>query len=270
VTVGAVTTPDLRRPVSSVGGVVVLTFLLAACTSPGGHHGHARTTTTTASTPPTTSAAASGVRTVLSPVGLNIRAQPSASGAVEQTAAQGTVVTVLGQTDQNGGWFQVKGTTVTGWISSNPTLSAPGRYTPYSSVPLQVSLLYPAAWTVAEQPPASTVFHVPPGHDTVVVSTASTVDQLGRGRAGFQRTNSEQVVVCGVTTMLATYSQTGATASSTQPAGVVSERYLAQVHLTLDPMHALGIDANLSDLSQLDAFRSIVDSVTFPFPQCRP
>ena len=254
-----------RRVGWSPGPVIVAAVVSAACTSPGGHRGHVRSPTTTASTPVTTSAAASGVRTILSPVGLNIRDQPSTSGTVLQTAAHGTVVTVLGQT---GGWFQVKGATVTGWISNNPVLSAPGRYTPYSSVVLQVSLLYPEGWTVSEQPPTRTVFHVPPAHDTVVVSIAPTVGQLGQGNPGFQRTSSEQVVVCGVTTTLVAYSQAGTGTSSAQAGGVTSEHYLAQVRLALDPQHALGIDGNLSDVSELDAFRSVVSSVTFPFPQC--
>jgi hypothetical protein len=140
----------------------------------------------------------------------------------------------------------------------------------YSSTQHQVSLLYPEGWIVAETPPASVVFHLPPGTSTVVVTTATTVDQLGRGRVGYQRTKSEQVVVCGVTGTLATYSEAGTSASTSLPAGVVDERYLAQVHLTLDPQHALGLDANLGDQSQLDMFRGVVNSVTFPFPQCGP
>jgi len=248
--------------------VLVLAVLLSACTA----HGTPHTTTRppTPSGPTTTSATATGVRTVLSAIGLNVRAQPAKSAAIVQTAAQGTVLTVTGQTDQNGGWFQVKGTTISGWISSDPSLSAPGKYLPYSSTQLQVSLLYPETWTVAEVPPTNVVLHVPPGHDTVVVSTAPAVDQLGRGRNGYQRTNTEQVLVCGVTSTLATYSQVGAAASTTQPGGVVNERYLVQVHLALDPQHALGIAANLSDLAQLDAYKSVVDSATFPFPQCQP
>jgi hypothetical protein len=80
------------------------------------------------------------------------------------------------------------------------------------------------------------------------------------------------VVVCGVTGDLVTYSQTNANAApaTTQaPAGgVVVERYLVQVHLTLDAQHALGVDANLADLAQLETVKDVLYSLSFPFPQC--
>lgn len=249
--------------------VLGLALVLSACSSPNGPRTTGRATTSTTSSPLTSTTPASGVRTVLSPIGLNVRAQPSKAATVLLTAAEGAVLTVLAQTDQ-GGWFEVKGPTVMGWISDDPTLSAPGSFTSYSSSQHQLSLLYPEGWTTAESPPASVVFHPSPGNDTVVVTTAATVDQLGHGRPGYHQTNSEQLVVCGVTGDLVTYVQVGATTTSPQPAGVVAEHYLAQVHLTLDPQHALGIDANLSDTSLLKSLRDVLNSVTFPFPQCRP
>jgi hypothetical protein len=134
-----------------------------------------------------------------------------------------------------------------------------------------VSLLYPEGWTPSESPPASVVFRPSSGNDTVVVTTAATVDQLGSGRVGYHQTNSEQVVACGVTGDLVTYEQVGAATTTTKPGGAVAEkRYLVRVRLTLDSQHALGIDANLSDTSQLQSYRDLVNSVTFPFPQCRP
>ena len=251
--------------------VLALALVLSACSSPSGQHATGRTTTTNSATsaPPTTTPA-SGVRTVLSPIGLNIHAQPTKAATVLRTAAEGALLTVLAQTDQGGSWFEVKGPTVTGWISGDPTLSAPGSFTSYSSTQHQLSLLYPEGWTVTESPPASVVFHPSQGGDTVVVTTAATVDQLSRGRPGYHQTNDEQVVVCGVTGDLVTFVQVGTTTTTTQPGGVVPERYLAQVHLTLDAQHALGLDANLSDLTLLTSFRYVLNSVTFPFPQCQP
>lgn len=254
--------------------ILALVVVLSACSATSERHATrhppSSTSPTSGGVTSTTSAApTSGVRTVLTPVGLNVRAQPSTTATVLRTAARGAVLNVLAHSDQSGGWFEVRGPTVTGWISDDPTLSAAGSFTSYSSTAHQVSLLYPEGWTVAESGPASVVFHPPSGSDTMVVSTASTVDQLAHGRSGYQRTASEQVVVCGVTTDLVTYIRAGSPLTTTPPTGVVAEHVLAQVNLTLDPQHALGFDANLADASQLTTFRAVVDSVTFPFPQCQ-
>ena len=249
-------------------------FIVCACSSPNNPApvppqpaSTGVTTTSVAST--TTSVQTSGVRTVLSPLGLNIRGAPSASGPVLGTAAQGAVLTVLGHTAQGGGWFSVKGATVTGWVIGSPRLTAEGRFKPYNSSQHLFSALYADTWTYIEAPPASVVFRLPAGADTVVVTTATTVDQLGRGRAGYQRGFASQVVVCGVTGDLVVYAQPSPRSTSGPgPAGVLGERYLAQTRLTLDTQHALGIDANLADISGLDAVRDFLNSVSFPFPQC--
>jgi len=253
-----------------VRGVLVATLVLAlaACqsssTPPVAHPstsvtvitGSATSRATVAATTSTTAPPQiSGPRTVLSAVGLNVRAQADKTAALLGTAAQGATLTVLAHTDQGGGWYQVKGATVTGWISDNPKLSAPGKFKAYSSTPLQFAALYPDTWTVAEVPPASVAFHPPSGTDSIMATTAATVALLGRGKAGYRQSGDQQVVVCGITGDLVTY---------TQSAG----HYLAQVHLTLDPQHALGIDGNLADLAQVQTVRDFVNSLTFPYPQC--
>jgi Bacterial SH3 domain len=225
------------------------------------------TSTSAAST--STTVQTSGVRTVLSPLGLNIRGGPSLTAPVLGTAAQGAVLTVLGHTGQGGGWFSVKGATVTGWVTDNPRLTAEGTFKSYNSSQHQFSVLYPGTWTETEAPPASVVFHLPAGAGTVVVTTAATVAQLGRGRAGYQQALSNEVVVCGVTGDLVTYTQVSPPSSAASgPAGVVAQRYLAQARLALDAQHALGTDANLADTSALGAFRDFLNSLSFPFPQC--
>jgi hypothetical protein len=211
-------------------------------------------TPTTATTLPT--AQASGARTVLSPIGLNVRAQPAKSAKVLGTAAQGTVLTVLANNGQ--GWLEVKGATTTGWISATPALSAPGKF----------GALYPLGWTAAEAPPTNVVFRAPSGPDTVVVTNGASVAALGRGRAGYHQSQSEQIVVCGVTTHLDTYMATGVPAGATT-AGATVQQYLAQVLVPLDAQHALGINANLTDLSVLPTVRNFANSVTFPYPECQ-
>jgi hypothetical protein len=199
---------------------------------------------------------------VLSPIGLHVRAGPSTSAKILGTAAQGVVLTVLGHTAAAGGWYEVKGESVTGWITANAALSAPGRFSGYTSSVHQFAALYPVAWRVAETP-ASAVFRAPTGVVSIVVTTAPAAANLGRGRPGYSEVRSEPVVACGVTGDLNTY------LSASPPAGTPAPAYYAQIRLTLDAKHALGIAANLTSLSQLQAVRDFANSVTFPYPQCQ-
>lgn len=207
---------------------------------------------------------------MLSPGGLNIRAQPSKSAPIKGTAAQATELAVVAHTAQGGGWFEVKGSTTTGWISDNSMLSAPGTFAAYYSSDHQFGALYPDTWTVVELPPARVVFRPKSGSDTVVATTASTVGQLSRGRAGYHQSGDQPVVVCGITADLLTFTQVSTPSTSTPaPGGVAAGRYLVQVHFALDAQHALGIDANISDPSQLQPVRDFLSSIKFPFPQCQ-
>jgi hypothetical protein len=158
--------------------------------------------------------------------------------------------------------------TVTGWISDSATFTAQGKFNAYRQGTGQFGALYPATWSTAASPPASVVFRTPSGGETIVVTTATNVGQLGVGRTGYRWSGSEQVVACGVTSYLYTYVQSGTPATTAPPpGGAAPQQDLAQVRLTLDPQHALGIDANLTDISQPQTVRDFVNAVTFPFPQ---
>ncbi len=251
-----------------------------ACSASGRHAAPSTVTTVAPVTTTTTTvpgAQTTGPRTVLSPTGLRLRAQPSTAAPVLGTAGQGAVLDVLSHTLDAGGWYQVKGATVTGWVSDNPALSAPGMFQAYTSNP-QFGALYPTAWTVSASPPGGATFGAPANQEMIVVTTAASVGQLGRGQPGYRSTRSEQVVVCGVTASLITYTRSGAlpptgsgpaATTVTTTSGVSGSKYLAQIRVTVDAQHALGVDGNLSDLSQLQAMRDFVNSVTFPSPQCQ-
>ena len=90
------------------------------------------------------------VRTVLSPLGLNIHGDASRTAQVVGVASQGTLLTVLDHRTTDGGWYKVQGQTVIGWIVADPTLSAAGQMVPYQSS-RGFSSLYPADWTFAEE-----------------------------------------------------------------------------------------------------------------------
>jgi hypothetical protein len=248
--------------------IALLAPLVGACTSSsqGAHQSSSTSAPATSSTLP--SGQVSGKRTVLSPIGLNVRAAPGTSSKVLGTAAQGTVLTTLGHVDTDGGWYQVKGATVTGWISADPTLSAAGEFRTYTSGLFRA--LYPATWATSESPPASVVFRSDAGEENIVVTSGPSVAKLPRGRNGYGQSGSTQIVVCGVTSDLVTYQQagtTGTTASTTTTAATLP--YLAEIRLAVDAQHALGLYGHLSDLGpQLQTFRALADSLVFPSKQC--
>jgi hypothetical protein len=243
--------------------LLVLVVVLAGC-SPFGRSSSPRikapaSTVPTTTLPPTTipGVQASGARTVLTPIGLNVRAQPATTGKVLGIAAQGVTLTVIGYDPAGGGWYHVRGAAVTGWISANSVLSAPGDFKAYSSTSLKFDALYPATWTVKESS-LSTEFVAPAGGGTITVVTGANVAALPRGHTGYVLSRSEQIVVCGVTSYLDVY--------TTPSAGGA---YLAQISLALDRTHALGIEASLPGPLQLPEVRTFAASVSFPYPACQ-
>jgi Bacterial SH3 domain len=90
---------------------------------------------TTASPGASSSPAAAGTAiTILAPLGVKLRDTGSPAGTVLGSLGQGTVVTVVAHSDQNGGWYQVRGETQTGWITDDPAYTSPSP-TPTASAP---------------------------------------------------------------------------------------------------------------------------------------
>jgi hypothetical protein len=198
----------------------------------------------------------SGPQTVLSPIGLNVRAGPSKSAKVIATAAQGTVLELLAHTNRAGGWYKVRGPTVTGWISADPGYSAPGRFGVYTTGAF--SVLFPAGWSSSGAPKTGVVFRAPSSAEEVVITTAPSVTKLpsvSQG-AGISENSSQQVVACGVTAYLHSY-----TTSS-------PDKYYADVAISLGASNALGLKATLTSLSQMRTVLDFVNSISFPLPVC--
>lgn len=259
------TAPGARwRLGGALAGVVGLAGLLGAC---GGSGSPPASTTTVTSAPSTTVATtttstvpvkpATGVVTVLSPIGLNVRSGPSKAAPKIGSAAQGAVLQVLARTTHAGGWFKVRGATVTGWITVDPAYSAPGRFGTYNSPAF--SVLFPAGWTYAGTPGSGVSFRAPaPSVEKVVMTTAPAVGKLPSVHqgAGVAQNGSRQVIACGVTSYLITY--------ITATPG----RYLADAGFRLDAHHALGVKATLTSLTQVRTVLDFVNSVSFPLPVC--
>jgi uncharacterized protein YgiM (DUF1202 family) len=211
-------------------------------------------TTTTSTTVPVSQV--NGSQTVLSPIGLNVRAAPSKTAKVIGTAGQGTVFQLLAHTNKSGGWYKVRGSTVTGWISADTGYTAPGRFGTYTAGSFTV--LFPAGWTSSGAPKTGVVFRAPSSTEKVVITTAPSVAKLpsvSQG-AGIAQNSSQQVVACGVTAYLYSY-----TTSS-------PNKYYANVALSLAAGHALGLKATLTSLSQMRTVLDFVNSMSFPLPVC--
>lgn len=246
--------------------VAVLTLVAGACSSGGGSSppttpSSATSTSSSTSTTSTTSLPASTTasrRTVLSPLGLNLRARPDTTAKVLGTAAEGVVLRVIGHVDANGGWFHVRGSTVTGWISSARDLSAPGEFRSYAAA--RFSVLYPATWHLTKSPPAAE-FRPASGSGRVFITVAPKVSKLPAAGPGYGRRGSVRVLVCGVTTDLVTYQRSGSSAGTP---------YLAEIRFAEGPHNALGIYGHFANLgTQLQTYRAMVASVTFPTQQCK-
>jgi uncharacterized protein YgiM (DUF1202 family) len=248
-----------------------LAMVVAGCGEGGSPTGVATNPPVQGSGNPSASASPSGppgVRTVLSPLGLNIHTSAGLHTAVLGTAAQGAVLTVVDHTDQNGGWYKVQGQTVLGWITADPSLTAPGLFTTYQSSDRGFNVLYPQNWTF-DASTASVVFRPQSGPQTIVVRTAAHTSDFGAGGGvGLVGTGQQVEVVCGVTGDLNLYTHSGALPPTPAPGTAGPLALLAQIRLRLDAAHALALDFNYSTVADLDVFSAFYNSMTFPFPQC--
>src|SRR5262249_7382733 len=146
-----------------------------------------------------------GTRTVLAPLGLNMRDQPS--GKVIGSLGEGSVVTVLGHTDQAGGWYQVRGASLTGHITADARHSSPRTLPAYGSSQHGFSLLSPDDWNFSDDPAGIVTFAPVQGAALRLrVLAAPTVQALGQaGRAGYAVASGDTIEVFGVTGTLRVY-----------------------------------------------------------------
>jgi len=214
----------------------------------------------------TSGAQTSGVRTVLAPLGLNLRSADSAQSQVLGTVAQGTLLNVIGHSDNAGGWYRVKGDTTSGWITANPQFSSPHNFTLYQSAPRGFNALYLEGWSFTESDTAVVFRPQSSGGQAIVVTTAATIDQLGPvGRAGYTLASTDSVEVFGVTVNLRVYSRTG-TVASPGPDTPPPLAHLAELRFTIDSTRAMRLDFGYDDSGQLSQFTDFYNSISFPPP----
>jgi len=206
---------------------------------------------------------AGGSRTVIAPLGLNLRTAPSTTASLLGTLGQGASVTVLAHTDENGGWYQVKAATQTGWISDNPQFSSSRHFESFSSLAHGFAALYPDTWTFSETS-TGVAFKPQSGPQVIEVTTAATLDAIGApGRTGYTLTATDSVEVYGITGVLRSYerSTATATAATTSPAAGAPLNHLAEIRLVIDKTHAMRITFDYLAAVDLDIFRDVYNSI---------
>lgn len=214
-------------------------------------------------------------RTVLSQLGLNIHSSPDTSSSVVATAAQGAVLTVQDYQASNGGFYKVQGSSTSGWIVADPTLTASGAYQSYSSSDRGFNVLIPQTWTFAEEP-ADVLFRPQQGQQTIIVRTGANTAALGsEAPSGYTQANSQQEIICGYTGQLDFYTSGGAAPQATpSPSGSPSSAAqrlanYAAVRLRFDATHTMEIGFNYQSKDQLSVFQDFYNSISFPFPLCQ-
>lgn len=266
------------NPVRGAGRVAAVAAVAAAIAGCGS--AAQPTATPTPKTKPTSSASATpqvvgSQRTVLSQLGLNIHSDASQTSPVVATAAQGVTLTVLEYRPDSGGWYKVQGQTTTGWIVADPSLTAAGVFTSYSSSERGFSALIPNTWTFAEEP-ADVVFRPQQGQQNIVVRVGPNATALGpQAPSGYIAQSAQQKVVCGYTGIMNFYRQganSAAPSAGASPPASSSAQHLtdyAEIRLAFDAGHTMEIAYNYASQDQLSVFEAFYNSVSFPFPLCQ-
>jgi hypothetical protein len=247
--------------------------------------GSTGTVTATPAASGSAGAQTSGERTVLVQDGLRIHSSASLSSAVEGTSAWGVTLTVLGynasggpwpDSSSPGGWYQVQGSTVTGWVIADPTYTASGLLSSVGFQDKQIDgVLYPTDWTYSDNS-GEVIFEPQTGTDlpTLVIRDATTLSALGpAGLTGYPSVSSNsEVVSCGYTGTLVKYAAGSGTSPqpTTDPGGgnVTRLADFAQFRATLSPSYAIDIEMNYSTADDYAVFENLLDSIRYPFPDC--
>ena len=262
---------NLRTPLCCLGSAAVVVGIVAGCgsgSSPGVVTNPpvvSSSSGTTGGGPSASGVPASGVRTILATLGLNLRSAPSKDAQVIGSLAQGTVVTVLAHTDQNGGWFQVKGESLTGWMTDSSSLSSAHRFNLYQSDVRGFSALYYDNWTFGEEA-GDVVFRQQSGPETITTAIGASLDAFGPpGKPGYSVVSANSIEVYGVTGLLRLYDRTG-TVAPASPGAATPLDHLAEYRATIDAKRAIRIDFYYQDQADLPVLRDFYNSVIFPPP----
>jgi len=193
--------------------------------------------------------------TVIAPLGVNLRTGPSTSASVVGVVAQGVSLPFVAHTSAAGGWWQVRGSSQTGWVTADSQYTSTLSFQTFSAAAgggTPWSVMYPEGWTFAQESAGPVAFTGAAGA-SVIFTTAATTAQLPPAAASGQtQSGVGSVVVYGVTAPLVTYSS--------------SSKYQASVEFQAQPTLAFLIQADLSAKGGSATLTLFLETVFFGVP----
>ncbi len=191
--------------------------------------------------------------TVIAPLGVNLRTGPSTSASITGVLAQGVSLPIVSHTPAAGGWWEVRASDGTGWVTADPDYTSTLSFQTFS-VPgaARWSVMYPEGWTFAQKSTGSVVFTGPPGTSITFDTAASTSQLPPAATAGEVQSGVSSVVVYGVTAPLVTYSS--------------SSGYQTSVEFQAQASLAFLIQASLPRKGGAATFNLFLETVFFPIP----
>jgi len=235
----------LFLPVLAVGVVT-----LAGCAGSG-------TPTPSTSSPSThpsaSSTAAPTSITVIAPLGVNLRTGPSTTAPAVGVVAQGVSLPYLSHTAAGGGWWEVKGSSQTGWITADPQYTSVLSFQTFDSAGASPwSVMYPEGWTFAQESSGPVVFTGAAGASITFVTASTTAQLPAAGLPGETQRGVGSREVYGITAPLVTY------ASAT--------KYQASVEFQAQPALAFLIQAQLPSQGGAATLTLFLETVFFTVP----
>lgn len=195
--------------------------------------------------------------TVLAPDGVNLRSGPTATASVLGIVAQGVTLPILSHTSAGGGWWEVKGSTHTGWMTADPQYTSTASFQTYAAGGTTAwTVLYPSGWQFAQQSTGQLAFTGPGGQTITVTQGSSTGSLPAAVPSGTATQSVGSVDIYGVTTSLVTFA--------------VPSQYVAAVAFTASPGVAFLIEAKGPDKSLAAVFSQFLDTFKFPLPAASP
>lgn len=194
---------------------------------------------------------------MLAPDGVNLRSGPSTSASVLGIVAQGVTLPIVSHTAAGGGWWQVKGSTHTGWVSADPQYTSTGSFQTYAAGGTTAwSVLYPSGWQFGQDASGKLTFTGTAGQTIAVTQAASTVSLPPAVPTGTATLSVGSVDIYGVTTSLVTFA--------------VPSQYVAAVAFQAKPGVAFLIEAKGPDKSLAAVFSQFLDTFKFPLAAASP
>jgi hypothetical protein len=254
--------------------LVVISFAAASCTPFGGQTSSSQSTPNSAVSP-SPSGPLLRALWVLSPVGLNLREQPSFTARALATVPQGTQVTATAFNPTDVGWYQVTFQGQSGWLASKDKSTTPVQalvtthpQLSYANPAAGYYFLYPATWQISDRgvdveaiqsPPPDTGSSPVPGppqsgQAKMSIHQSQTVSQLPSiPTTPGQSLDQSDFVVGGITAIKHTYNLNGGGLE-----GDVKVQYADG--------RALLITFRGSSQPDLDTFVEILESFGFSVP----